>query len=129
MGADYIQNIITDRISSPPDTAHLYTEHLVYMPHAYLINSLRESFPHLVPPRYIRAAAGSGDDMHRDTRRGEEEVLREEEQQVREFVGASRLQWGLPQDAVLCVCVSVCLSVLIQAPKPKPSPPSPTSRL
>ena len=52
MGAAFIGNIITDRTSSPPEAAPHYTEHLIYMPNAYLVNSLRESFPDIVHPRY-----------------------------------------------------------------------------
>jgi protein O-GlcNAc transferase len=34
-GADYVDYIITDRIASPPDHAHAYTEQLCYMPKTY----------------------------------------------------------------------------------------------
>ena len=44
MGASFMNYLITDVIASPPDTAHLYTEHLIYMPHTYFVTDHRQSF-------------------------------------------------------------------------------------
>jgi protein O-GlcNAc transferase len=42
MGADYIDYIITDRISSPEHTLQrLYSEKVIYMPHSYFANDYK----------------------------------------------------------------------------------------
>ena len=44
MGADYIDYIVTDKISSPPETLEtLYTEKAIYMPHSYFVNDYKQS--------------------------------------------------------------------------------------
>jgi protein O-GlcNAc transferase len=71
MGASYIHYLITDTIATPPETSHLYTEHLVYMPDSYFVTDHRQSFrgifekdklpsrfdlfPHLLPNTIIFA--------------------------------------------------------------------------
>lgn len=44
-GADYMQYFITDKVTSPPQYAHLYTEKLAYMPYSYFVNDHKQSFP------------------------------------------------------------------------------------
>jgi len=46
-GANYMDYIVTDRITSPIDYAHHYSEKLAYMPHTYFIGDHRQMFPHL----------------------------------------------------------------------------------
>ncbi len=42
MGADYIDYIITDEISSPPEWIDkIYSEKAIYMPHSYFANDYR----------------------------------------------------------------------------------------
>ena len=44
-GSSWIQYLITDAIASPPGTAELYTEKLVYLPHSYMIAPHRRTNP------------------------------------------------------------------------------------
>jgi protein O-GlcNAc transferase len=39
-GASYIQHIVTDAVASPPETAPLYSEKLLLMPHSYFPSSI-----------------------------------------------------------------------------------------
>ena len=44
MGADYIDYLITDRVSSPPECLDkLYTEKVIYMPNSYFANDYKQS--------------------------------------------------------------------------------------
>uniref|UniRef100_A0A7S1G9A1 protein O-GlcNAc transferase n=1 Tax=Bicosoecida sp. CB-2014 TaxID=1486930 RepID=A0A7S1G9A1_9STRA len=43
-GATYHQYFVTDRIASPPELAHLFTERLAYMPHCYFVNDHAQSY-------------------------------------------------------------------------------------
>jgi protein O-GlcNAc transferase len=130
MGAQYIANIITDITSSPPETAGYYTEHLIYMPNAYLVNSLRETFPDILHPRYRRprldaaggretdefgrqgrAGAAAASEERGLTVRGGIALLEEEEEETRGYLGVSRMEWGLPQDAVVLACFNTLIKL------------------
>lgn len=37
-GADYIDYLVTDKVVSPPEFAHFYSEQLVYVPNCYFVN-------------------------------------------------------------------------------------------
>ena len=52
MGADYIDYIITDEISSPPDCmSRFYCEKAIYMPNSYFVNDYMQASPYcLIPP-------------------------------------------------------------------------------
>ena len=43
-GAEFMQYLVTDRIVSPPEYEHLYTEALAHMPNSYFVNDYRQSF-------------------------------------------------------------------------------------
>ena len=113
--------MVTDRTSSPPEAAPFYTEHLLYMPHAYLINSLRESFPHVLHPRYTRAQVGPGAGMiMRElpgargsiaAKEGGVAVLEEEERQTRQYLGVNRDKWALPEAAVVLACFNTLIKL------------------
>ena len=40
-GASYIDYLVTDRIVSPPEYAHFYSEKLVYVPNCYFVNDYK----------------------------------------------------------------------------------------
>ncbi|GAB6030284.1 hypothetical protein CHUAL_005959 [Chamberlinius hualienensis] len=46
-GAPFMDYIITDRVTSPIEIAHQYSEKLVYMPDTFFIGDHRRMFPHL----------------------------------------------------------------------------------
>lgn len=64
MGADFIDYLVTDRVTSPPELAHLYYEKLLWMPHSYFVNDHKQVFngPHcgVVPPDAISPAWSNG---------------------------------------------------------------------
>ena len=37
--------LVSDRISTPPETRHLYTERIVMLPHSYFVNDHRQLYP------------------------------------------------------------------------------------
>lgn len=37
--------LISDRVSTPPETRHLYTERIVNLPHSYFVNDHRQLYP------------------------------------------------------------------------------------
>ena len=37
--------LVSDRVSTPPETRHLYTERLVNLPHSYFVNDHRQLYP------------------------------------------------------------------------------------
>jgi len=39
------QLLVSDRMSTPPETRHLYTEKLVFLPHSYFVNDHRQLYP------------------------------------------------------------------------------------
>lgn len=41
-GADYIQYLVTDKIVSPPEYSHFYSEKLVYVPNCYFVNDYKQ---------------------------------------------------------------------------------------
>lgn len=47
-GADYMNYIITDIISSPMTAAADFSENFAYMPHTYFIGDHKQMFPHLI---------------------------------------------------------------------------------
>lgn len=47
-GADYMDYIVTDRITSPLHLADQYSEKLAYMPHTFFVGDHRYMFPHLL---------------------------------------------------------------------------------
>jgi protein O-GlcNAc transferase len=53
MGASFMHYLISDTIASPPETAHLYTEHLIYMPHTYFVTDHRQSFRSVLDPSLL----------------------------------------------------------------------------
>ena len=56
-GAKYIDYLVTDRVTSPPELAHVYTEALLWMPHSYFVNDHRQALngPHcgILPPEMV----------------------------------------------------------------------------
>ena len=52
MGADYIDYIITDEVTSPPDCmSRFYCEKAIYMPNSYFVNDYKQASPYcLIPP-------------------------------------------------------------------------------
>jgi len=57
-GADYIDYIIADRIIIPADQRHLFSEQVVYLPHAYQANDRKRA---VAPRRPTRREAGLPD--------------------------------------------------------------------
>lgn len=47
-GADYMDYIVTDRVTSPLHLADQYSEKLAYMPHTFFVGDHRYMFPHLL---------------------------------------------------------------------------------
>lgn len=47
-GASYMDYIITDKFTSPPELAEHYSEKLAYMPHTFFVGDHRSMFPHLL---------------------------------------------------------------------------------
>lgn len=47
-GADYMDYIVTDKITSPLHLAEHYSEKLAYMPHTFFVGDHRYMFPHLL---------------------------------------------------------------------------------
>jgi len=47
-GAPFMDYIITDRITSPIELAHQYTEKLAYMPDTFFVGDHKQMFPHLI---------------------------------------------------------------------------------
>uniref|UniRef100_A0A6U6BUE6 protein O-GlcNAc transferase n=1 Tax=Guillardia theta TaxID=55529 RepID=A0A6U6BUE6_GUITH len=43
-GASYIDHLVTDKITSPPDYRHHYSESFIYMPNSYHVNSHKQRF-------------------------------------------------------------------------------------
>ena len=43
-GSHYMQYYVTDKVASPPQLQHLYTEKLAYMPHCYFVNDHAQSY-------------------------------------------------------------------------------------
>lgn len=54
LGASFVDVIVTDRVTSPPEAITAYTERMVFMPNAYLVNGLKASFPDVVPMCALR---------------------------------------------------------------------------
>ena len=51
MGADYIDYLVTDRISSPEDMLDkLYSEKVIYMPNSYFANDYKQSCCYVLEP-------------------------------------------------------------------------------
>ena len=48
LGADYISHMVSDARVSPPEFARHYAEHLIYMPHTYVVNDYRQQAIELV---------------------------------------------------------------------------------
>ena len=55
-GANYMDYIITDRITSPLQYAEHYSEKLAYMPHTFFVGDHKYMFPHL-----LNAGSGTND--------------------------------------------------------------------
>ena len=49
-GAAYMDYIITDRITSPPEFADQYSEKLAYLPDSFFVGDHKFMFPHLLKP-------------------------------------------------------------------------------
>jgi protein O-GlcNAc transferase len=47
-GADYMDYIITDKVTSPINLTQQYSEKLAYMPHTFFVGDHRYMFPHLL---------------------------------------------------------------------------------
>lgn len=47
-GAPFIDYIITDRVTSPFELAHQYSEKLAYMPDTFFVGDHKQMFPHLI---------------------------------------------------------------------------------
>lgn len=51
MGADYIDYLVTDEISSPPEWIdRIYSEKAIYMPHSYFVNDYFQSSQYVFKP-------------------------------------------------------------------------------
>ncbi|KAG9509114.1 UDP-N-acetylglucosamine--peptide N-acetylglucosaminyltransferase 110 kDa subunit, partial [Fragariocoptes setiger] len=57
-GADYMDYIVTDRISSPLHLSAQYSEKLAYMPDTFFLGDHKQMFPHLIE-RVILSECGS----------------------------------------------------------------------
>eukprot|EP01029_Cantina_marsupialis_P031244 TRINITY_DN8906_c0_g1_i1.p1 TRINITY_DN8906_c0_g1~~TRINITY_DN8906_c0_g1_i1.p1 ORF type:complete len:1095 (+),score=304.88 TRINITY_DN8906_c0_g1_i1:527-3811(+) len=53
-GADYMQYFVSDRVCSPPELDHLYSEKLAYMPFSYFVNDHKQSFPSVLDIDYTQ---------------------------------------------------------------------------
>ena len=57
MGADFIDYVVSDRVTSPAELVHLYHEKLLWMPNSYFVNDHKQAFngPHcgIIPPEAI----------------------------------------------------------------------------
>ncbi len=42
LGASYISHMVSDARVSPPEYASHYSEHLIYLPHTYVVNDYRQ---------------------------------------------------------------------------------------
>ncbi len=42
-GADFFDYIVTDRVVTPEDQAHFFSEHFVYLPHSYQVNDSHQA--------------------------------------------------------------------------------------
>ena len=62
LGADYVPYMITDRITSPPEFQHYYTEKFAYMPHCYFVNDYRQSHMDSLTSAVSRADYGLPED-------------------------------------------------------------------
>lgn len=47
-GASFMDYIVTDKYTSPPHLASLYSEKLAYMPHTFFVGDHAQMFPHLL---------------------------------------------------------------------------------
>lgn len=47
-GAPYMDYIITDTVTSPPELEDQYSEKLLYMPHTFFVGDHKQMFPHLM---------------------------------------------------------------------------------
>ena len=47
-GAPYMDYIITDTVTSPPELADQYSEKLLFMPHTFFVGDHKQMFPHLM---------------------------------------------------------------------------------
>uniref|UniRef100_A0A7S4ULL8 protein O-GlcNAc transferase n=1 Tax=Guillardia theta TaxID=55529 RepID=A0A7S4ULL8_GUITH len=116
LGATYVGHMITDRISSPPEAVEGYTEHLVLMPNSYLMNSLKNSYPHLLHPRYRpseeRNELLKTDPLHSKVQQdGEVKAYRRLEMETAVFVGVQRDDWDLPNKKVVYACFNTLIKL------------------
>lgn len=63
-GAEFIDYLVTDRVTAPPSLKRCYSEALVRMPHSYFVNDYRASHPDVLDPSTLpmRADFGLPDD-------------------------------------------------------------------
>ena len=61
-GADYMDYIITDSVTSPMELAEQYSEKLAYMPYTFFIGDHCHMFPHLM--KYNEVSSGSSCSLH-----------------------------------------------------------------
>jgi protein O-GlcNAc transferase len=54
MGADFIQYMISDIVTTPVRLQHLYTEKFIYLPHCFLATSMPHLTPQITPPTIKR---------------------------------------------------------------------------
>ena len=91
MGADYISYLISDRVATPPETHHFYSEALALMPNSYFVNDYLQSGPRTTLMGWpgtpgLNGRAAEGD--HSTTAP----------------CPLSRTSLGLPEDAVVFYC-------------------------
>ena len=64
-GADYMDYIITDRVTSPLDLADQYSEKLAYMPDTFFVGDHQQMFPHMLNRILLRFIdCRSGETVH-----------------------------------------------------------------
>ena len=62
-GASFMDYIVTDRVTSPPELADQYSEKLGYMPNTFFIGDHFNMFPHLAERVLISSNATNGEIM------------------------------------------------------------------
>ena len=64
-GADYMDYIITDRVTSPLDLADQFSEKLAYMPDTFFVGDHQQMFPHMLNRILLRFIdCRSGETVH-----------------------------------------------------------------
>jgi len=125
-GAQYMDYIITDKVTSPIEHAEFYSEKLAYMPYTFFVGDHRQMFPHLMNHCRTRELSeeqldGTTQTKHKfaypelhsnqlaariaklvDQKKEEYENTKDSGERIPSLVALTqRSQYGLPEDAVV----------------------------